>query len=74
MQKDFDSGNTLRALERFRDAQMVDKTYSMAYCWATRWLKKSGKQQDAIKELQKILSICPEDTAAQNEMKSLIYN
>ncbi len=70
---EFDSGNFTKALENFREAQGINKTYSMAYCWASRCLKKLGNRQDAIRELQKILSICPEDVAAQNEMKSLIY-
>lgn len=69
----FDSGKFNEALENFRDAQAVSKTYSMAYCWASRCLKRLGKRQDAIRELQKILATCPEDITAQNEMKSLIY-
>lgn len=71
--RNFDCGNFNEALQDFRDAQKIDRMYSMAYCWASRSLKKLGKRQDAIRELQKLLSICPEDVTAQNEMKNLIY-
>lgn len=73
-ENEFDSGNILQALKHFRDAQMADEKYSTAYCRASRCLKKLGKHQDAIKELQKLLTICPEDAEAQDEMKKLIYS
>ncbi len=65
-------GNFLGALEVFREAQQVDKRYSLAYCRASNSLKKLGKHQDAIRELQKLLTICPNDEMAQSEMKILI--
>jgi tetratricopeptide (TPR) repeat protein len=71
--KDFDSGKISSALNYFREAQNIDKTNSTAYCLASRCLKKLGRHQDAIRELKKLLFICPEDTSAQNEMKSLLY-
>jgi hypothetical protein len=71
--KEFNLRNFNEALQKFRQVQQIDKTNSIAYCWASRCLKKLGKRQDAIRELQKLLSICPEDIMAQNEMKSLIY-
>ena len=72
--KDYDSGNFTVALETFRKIQSVDKSHSMAYCFAARCLKKLGKKQDAIRELQKLLSFRPEDQVVQDEMKTLIYN
>jgi hypothetical protein len=72
--KDFEAMNFEDALKTFREVQAIDKTYSLAYCWASRCLIKIGKRQEAIKELQKILSIMPEDIDAQNEMKKIIYS
>lgn len=72
--KDYDSGNFAAALETFRKIQAIDKSYSMAYCFAARCLKKLGKKQDAIRELQKLLSFCPDDQIVQGEMKTLIYD
>ena len=70
----FDTGDFGRALAIFRKIQGLEKTHSMSYCWASRCLRKISGKQDAIRELQKILAIKPEDNDAQNEMKSLIYN
>jgi tetratricopeptide (TPR) repeat protein len=72
--KDYNSDNFISALESFRKVQTIDKTHSMAYCWASRCLKKQGQKQDAIRELQKLLSFRPHDQMAQDEMKTLIYN
>src|SRR5262249_37667596 len=73
-EKDFESGDFEAALRSFREAETLDRTFTLAYCHASRCLKKMGRKQDAIRELQKILSIIPEDAEAQNEMKGLIYN
>lgn len=72
--KEFDLGNYNKALIFFREAQQIDKLYSIAFCSASRCLKKLGKKQEAIRELRKILSIYPEDILAQEEMKVLIYD
>lgn len=72
--KEFDAGNFMQSLETFRKIQVIDKSYSMAYCRASRCLKKLGKKQDAIRELQKLLSFRPNDQLAQDEMKKLIYD
>jgi tetratricopeptide (TPR) repeat protein len=72
--KEYDSANFIQALEIFRKVQTIDKSRSIAYCWASRCLKRLGKKQDAIRELQKLLSLYPNDQVAQDEMKSLIYD
>ena len=71
--QDFDEGKLNQALEKFREVQSIDRKYSMAYCWASRCLKKQGFHQEAIKELRKILTISPDDEIAQSEMKTLLY-
>ncbi|MGI9035044.1 MAG: hypothetical protein ACR2GD_03285, partial [Pyrinomonadaceae bacterium] len=70
----FETGALSQALEYFREAQNIDKKYSIAYCWGSRCLKKQGNHQEAIKELRKLLIICPDDETAQSEMKTLLYN
>jgi tetratricopeptide (TPR) repeat protein len=72
--KDYDSGVFMPALETFRKVRTVDKSHSMACCWASRCLKKLGKKQDAVRELQRFLSLYPEDQIVQSEMKTLIYD
>ena len=72
--KEYNSEHLHSALEIFRKVQTIDKTNAMAYCWASRCLKKQGKKQDAIRELQKLLSFRPHDEIVQNEMKKLIYS
>lgn len=72
--KDYDSCKFTTALEVFRKVQIVDKTHSLAYCWASRCLRKLERKQDAIRELQKLLSFCPDDQIVQDEMKTLIYD
>lgn len=72
--QEFEAGNLNQALGYFREAESVDKQYSTAYCWASRCLKKQGNHQEAIKELRRLLLICPDDELAQNEMKNLLYN
>lgn len=72
-EKNFEEANFVGALDIFREAQQIDKMNSLAYCRASNCLKKLGKHQDAIKELQKLLSICSNDEMAQSEMKKLIF-
>ena len=72
--KDYDSGDFTPALEIFRKVQTIDKSHSIAYCWASRCLRKLGKKQDAVRELQKLLSFSPDDQIVQDEMKTLIYD
>lgn len=68
----FDAGEIDLALKIFRNAQSVERENSLAYCWAARCLKRQGKHQDAIREIRKLLTICPEDKMANDEMKVLI--
>ncbi len=46
--QNFEGGNLNQALEYFREAQNVNKIYSIAYCWASRCLKKQGNHQASI--------------------------
>ena len=70
---EFNAGNYSTALETFRKAQSIIGSDSYPYCMASRCLKKLGRHQDAIRELQKFLTKYPEDALAQEEMKGLIY-
>lgn len=70
---EFDAGKYSTALEFFRKAQSIVGSDSHPYCLASRCLKKLGRHQDAIREIQKFLTKYPEDASAQEEMKGLIY-
>lgn len=71
--ENFEAGNITQALKHFREAQEVDGKHTMAYCWASRCLKKLGEHQEAVKEIRKILVKRPDDRVAQDEMKRLLY-
>ena len=69
----FDSKNFAEALLVFKDAQQLDPGNSRAFCLASRCLKNMSRRQDAIRELQKFLSVHPDDPEAGEEMKALLY-
>lgn len=71
--QDFNAGDLRGSLSLFRNAQEIDNTYTAAYCGAARCLKRLGAHQDAIRELRKLLTIRPNDSVAQEEMKKLMY-
>ncbi len=71
--QNYEAENIVQALKHFREAQEVDGRHTLAYCWASRCLKRLGKHQEAVKEIRKILVKYPDDKAAQEEMKRLLY-